>query len=610
MAKVPSDDAIRTETASILSRYPDDRSELLDILWELQDLFHYIPKAAIPLVAEKMKISQVDVMESVTFYHFFTTGYTGKYTVCLNNSITSQMAGFQKIRDAFEKEAGCLFGETDKEGIIGLYETSCIGMCDQEPSALINGMPFVHLTPFHVERLVKGMRDGKNIFDLLGADSDLMADPYKFAKFIASPNIRRKGPVLVGVGYNMGESIRSGLKRSPEDIIRIIKNSNLRGMGGAGFPTGLKWQFCASAPGEEKYVVCNADEGEPGTFKDRVLLTEWSARVFEGMAVAAYAVGARQGYLYLRAEYRYLLGHLQKNLDDLRNENLLGKNILGKKGFDFDIRIKLGAGAYVCGEESALLESLEGKRGEPRNRPPFPVVVGFKGKPTIVNNVETFSLVAQIIKYGERWFNSLGTTKSVGTKILSVSGDCGHPGVYEVEWGRTLADLLKMFRADDAKAVQVGGPSGKIISAKETGRKVCFEDLATGGSMIIFGPERSMLDVAQNFMDFFAEESCGACVPCRTGNAILSDHLKTIREGKGLPEHLDLMIEWAHIVKASSRCGLGQSSPNPILTTFEKFKEEYMEKIKKERGALIFDFDLKAAMKESCEVTGRTPSAN
>ncbi|MBI5185255.1 MAG: NAD(P)H-dependent oxidoreductase subunit E [Nitrospinae bacterium] len=610
MAKVAGDDAVKAETASILAGYPADRSELINILWELQDRFHHIPKAAIPLAAQKMGISQVDVMETITFYHFFTTAHTGEYTVYLNNSITSRMAGFQKIRDAFEKEAGCSFGETDKDGRIGLFETSCIGMCDQEPSALINGMPFGSLTPFSVERLVKGMREGKSVLELMGVGQDLSSDPHKLARFIAPPNIRRKGPVLLGVGYNMGESIRSALKHKPGEIIDLIKNSNLRGMGGAGFPTALKWQFCASAKGDEKYIVCNADEGEPGTFKDRVLLTEWPARVFEGMAAAAYAVGARQGYLYLRAEYRYLTPHLQRTLDELRKENLLGNSILGKSGFDFDISIRLGAGAYVCGEESALLESLEGKRGEPRNRPPFPVVVGFRGKPTVVNNVETFSLVAQIIKYGGTWFNTLGTAKSVGTKILSVSGDCGRPGVYEVEWGRKVEDLLKMFDAGNAKALQIGGPSGKTISARETARKVCFEDLATGGSMIVFGQERSMPDVAQNFIDFFAEESCGACVPCRAGNPILSDLLKTIREGRGLPEHIDQMVEWANMIKASSRCGLGQSSPNSILTSIEKFKDEYMDRIKKERGALIYDFDIKAAMKESCEVTGRTPSSH
>ncbi len=367
----------------------------------------------------------------------------------------------------------------------------------------------------------------------------------------------------------------------------------------------MKWEFCRREAERPHYIVGNADEGEPGTFKDRVLLTECPHLLFEGMAVAGYAAGAAEGVLYLRGEYAYLLPHLESVLAGLRRKKLLGRAAAGKRGFAFDITIKLGAGAYVCGEESALLESAQGNRGEPRDRPPFPIQNGYFGHPTVVNNVETLCAAARILEKGADWFKAMGTARSAGTKLLSVSGDCRKPGVYEVAFGLSVADLLKMAGGSDAMAVQVGGPSGTCISRSQFDRRIGFEDLATGGSIIVFGPERDLFEVVHNFMLFFIEESCGWCVPCRAGNPLLKRTLEKVMDGKGTAQDLADLEAWGKIIKSMSRCGLGQTSPNPILTTLQNFREMYQSRISAE-NAFVPEFDLEKAAGEAAAVTGQT----
>jgi [NiFe] hydrogenase diaphorase moiety large subunit len=393
---------------------------------------------------------------------------------------------------------------------------------------------------------------------------------------------------------------------TPERVIDEIKRSNLRGRGGAGFPTGLKWEFCSKSPSGEKFVFCNADEGEPGTFKDRVILTELPKLLFEGMAIAGYAIGSANGILYIRYEYKYLQNHLEKALDDLRAENIIGENAGGKKGFNFDIRIQYGAGAYVCGEESALLESVEGKRGEPRDRPPFPVDKGYLEKPTVINNVETLCSVVKIIKKGSEWYSSFGTRESTGTKLLSISGDCRFPGVYEIEWGFSIYDILQMVGATDTQAVQVGGPSGALVGPNEFKRRLGYEDLATGGSLIIFNKTRKLLeDVVLNFIEFFIEESCGSCSTCRNMPYILKNKLEKILRGYGVMQDIDDLQEWSKILKFS-RCGLGQTAANPITTSLKNFRYLYEEKVEKDKD-FFTGFSLASAVKESCEAVGRNP---
>ncbi len=369
--------------------------------------------------------------------------------------------------------------------------------------------------------------------------------------------------------------LRAALAKNRADVIGEITASKLKGRGGAGFPTGVKWNLAAAVVDTVKYVVCNADEGEPGTFKDRLILTEIPDLVFEGMTIGGYAVGATKGILYLREEYTYLRARLEAVLARRREQGLLGAKILGS-GLVFDIEIHMGAGAYVCGEETALIESLEGHRGEPRNRPPFPVDTGFQGHPTIVNNVETFVCATAILSRGASWFAGIGTEKSTGPKLLSVSGDCARPGVYEIPLGITVAALLAAVGGEDAKAVQIGGASGHCVPAADFQRAIAFEDLSTGGSVIVFGQQRDMLHVAKNFMEFFVEESCGQCTPCREGNAVLLRGIELLETGRCSMAYLKELCTLGEMMQISSKCGLGQSSPNAFLSIVHHFREELM----------------------------------
>ncbi len=383
----------------------------------------------------------------------------------------------------------------------------------------------------------------------------------------------RTGEVLFSE-YTLGTGVKKALSLGREDILFEIKQAKLKGRGGAGFPTSTKWMLSAAAKSDEKYIVCNADEGEPGTFKDRVLLLEYPELVFEGMIIGGYTIGAKLGIVYLRGEYEYMLKPLEDFLLMLKKEKLLGKNILGKDGFDFDIIIRLGSGAYVCGEETALIESLEGHRGEARNRPPYPVNTGYLGKPTVVNNVETLASVPHILVKGGEWYNQHGTDISTGSKLFSISGDCKKPGVYELPWGTKISDLLKIVEAENTKAVQVGGASGICLPESQFDRILGYEDAATGGSIMIFNKNRDMLHILKNFMDFFVEESCGQCTPCRIGNIKLLEGVEKIEKDEYTFAYIKQLKELAKTMQVASKCGLGQSSPNPFLTILENFKEE------------------------------------
>jgi len=367
----------------------------------------------------------------------------------------------------------------------------------------------------------------------------------------------------------------------------------------------MKWEFTRAAEGERRVVVCNADEGEPGTFKDRVILTERIDLVLEGMTIAAYAIGADTGIIYLRGEYEYLLPLIEHAINVRREAGLLGCSICCKDGFNFDVRVQLGAGAYVCGEETALLSSCEGLPGTPKTRPPFPAQKGYLGLPTAVNNVETFCCAARIIDQGAAWFAQMGTKGSTGTKVLSISGDCRRPGVYELPFGVTIAELLNMVGGEGAIAVQVGGASGRMIGPAEYGRHICYDDLATGGSIVVFGPDRDPLWVAREYMDFFIEESCGYCTPCRVGNVLLREYLDRIVSGKGTKEDIAMLEDLAETVKTTSRCGLGQTSPNPVLTTLANFKDLYQARVKPVPVGFLPTFDLGRALAEGERLQGR-----
>lgn len=357
-------------------------------------------------------------------------------------------------------------------------------------------------------------------------------------------------------------------KRSGDEIINDLISAGLKGRGGAGFMTGLKWKFAASQQDEEKYIICNADEGEPGTFKDRKILTEVPRKVFSGMALCAHVIGSKKGYIYLRAEYNYMKADLQEKIDTYKKE------ILEPLNFDFDIEIFSGSGAYVCGEETALIESMEGHRGEPRNKPPFPVSNGYMNKPTVVNNVETLVSAMVVIRLGADAYNNLGTSDQHGSKLISISGDTPVPGVYEIELGMRLSDFAKEFGDGDTKTIQVGGVAGMSIPRKEFENTIIGQGYTTGGAIMLFNSSRSMYKVLHNFLEFFEEESCGQCTPCRVGCQQLLKGIEAIKDGKVDPSYLNQLVKLTETMRLTAKCGLGQSVGNSFNSIVENFREE------------------------------------
>ena len=400
-------------------------------------------------------------------------------------------------------------------------------------------------------------------------------DPEKIDDYIAQDGYAALGKVLT--------------EMKPEEVIQTILDSGLRGRGGAGFPTGLKWKFAAANDADQKYVCCNADEGDPGAFMDRSVLEGDPHAVLEAMAIAGYAIGASQGYIYVRAEYPIAVKRLQIAIEQAHEYGLLGEDIFGT-GFNFDIKLRLGAGAFVCGEETSLMTSIEGKRGEPRPRPPFPAVKGLYQKPTILNNVETYANIAQIILKGADWFASMGTEKSKGTKVFALGGKINHTGLVEIPMGTTLREIVFEIgggipNGKKFKAAQTGGPSGGCIPEEHLDVPIDYDNLLAIGSMmgsgglIVMDEDNCMVDVAKFFLEFTVDESCGKCTPCRIGTKRLLEMLEKITNGQGTMEMIDEMEELCYYIKANSLCGLGQTAPNPVLSTLRYFKDEYISHI-------------------------------
>jgi [NiFe] hydrogenase diaphorase moiety large subunit len=381
-------------------------------------------------------------------------------------------------------------------------------------------------------------------------------------------NVKRVDLIFGEYTQEKYKVLEETMKKSNEQIISEMINSGLKGRGGAGFLTGMKWKFTAQEKDPVKYVVCNADEGEPGTFKDREILTKVPRKVFSGMAICGKAIGAKKGFMYLRGEYMYLVPDLMAELD-IYHEHAKRVNL------DFTIEIRMGSGAYICGEESALFESIEGKRGEPRNKPPYPTVSGVFGKPTVINNVETFVNAVMIMKYGAEEFKKIGTTDSRGSKVFSISGDTPKAGIYELELGMTVAQFVEEFGDGDTKAVQVGGASGFCVPRKKFKDTIIgFEGVPTGGSMMIFNSSRSMYNVLFNYLDFFEEESCGQCTPCRVGCQQLLKGIQAVKKGDKPSSYLNQLLKLSENMKITAKCGLGQSVANSFSSIVENFKEE------------------------------------
>ncbi len=526
------------------------------------------------------------------------TDYRNQILVCGGTGCTS--SGSKKVIKTLE-ESLKKYG-LDKDVLV--VRTGCFGLCSLGPIMIVypEGYFYAQTTPEGVKRIVKEhLRDGVVCRDLLYQETVIDDNTiislsetnfYKKQLRIALRNCGVIDPENINEyiatdGYQALYKVLTSM--TPDEVIQEVLDSGLRGRGGGGFPTGRKWMFAKASQGDIKYVACNADEGDPGAFMDRSILEGDPQCIIEAMAIAAYAIGAQKGFVYVRAEYPIAVERLRIALDQARENGFLGENIFGT-GFNFDIEIRLGAGAFVCGEETALMTSIEGNRGEPRPRPPFPAVKGLFGKPTVLNNVETYANIAQIILNGSKWYASMGTETSKGTKVFALGGKITNVGLVEIPMGTTLREIIEEIgggipNGKKFKAAQTGGPSGGCIPAEHIDTPIDYDSLIAIGSMmgsggmIILDEDSCMVDIAKFYLEFTVDESCGKCTPCRVGTRRLLEILKKITDGKGEPEDIDKIEELSKHMQSSSLCALGQTAPNPILSTMKFFKQEYIDHI-------------------------------
>ncbi|GKH45692.1 MULTISPECIES: NADH-quinone oxidoreductase subunit NuoF [Anaerotruncus] len=527
--------------------------------------------------------------------------YRSHVLCCGGTGCTS--SGSAKIIEEFEKEIAAT-GLTEEVKVV---KTGCFGLCALGPVVIVypEGSFYSRVKPEDVKEIVdEHLLKGRIVKRLLYTETVVEdkiksldeTDFYKKQKRVALRNCGVIDPEDINeyIAYDGYMALGKVLtEMTPEDVIETLKVSGLRGRGGAGFPTWLKWNFAKAQPPGQKYVCCNADEGDPGAFMDRSVLEGDPHSVLEAMAIAGYTIGASQGYIYVRAEYPIAVKRLEIALNQAREMGFLGKNIF-ETGFDFDIDIRLGAGAFVCGEETALMTSIEGHRGEPRPRPPFPAVKGLFGKPSILNNVETWANIPQIILNGPEWFASMGTEKSKGTKVFALGGKIHNTGLVEVPMGTTLREIVEEIgggcpNGKKFKAAQTGGPSGGCIPASLIDTEIDYDNLLAIGSMmgsgglIVMDEDNCMVDIAKFFLEFTVDESCGKCTPCRIGTKRLYEMLDRITRGEGKMEDLDKMEELCYYIKENALCGLGQTAPNPVLSTLKYFRDEYEAHVKEKR---------------------------
>ena len=520
--------------------------------------------------------------------------------ICGGTGCTS--SGSKTLQEAFNKNIA-EFGLAEE---VKLVQTGCFGLCALGPIVIIypEGTFYSRVTPEDVKEIVEEhLLKGRIVERLVYRDTDTDEIVEKAAANVSLSDTKfyksQKRIVLRNCGVIDPDNIEEYIamdgyaalgkvltEMTPEDVIKVVSDSGLRGRGGGGFPTGRKWALCAPNKADQKYVVCNADEGDPGAFMDRSILEGDPHCIIEAMTICGYAVGATKGYVYVRAEYPIAVTRLQKAIDDAKEYGLLGKNIFDS-GFDFDLEIKLGAGAFVCGEETALMTSIEGNRGEPRPRPPYPAVKGLFGKPTVENNVETFANIPQIILKGADWFCSMGTERSKGTKVFALGGKIQHTGLVEIPMGVTLDTIINEIgggipNGKKFKAAQTGGPSGGCIPASLINTEVDYDNLVAlgcmmgSGGLIVMDEDNCMVDMAKFFLEFTVDESCGKCTPCRVGTKRLLELLDKITDGKGTLEDIEKIEALSEYIKANSLCGLGQTAPNPVLATLKFFRDEYI----------------------------------
>ena len=567
--------------------YPVKRSALIPMMMYAQDEFGFISDEMIAEIAGRLELRTVEVEETLAYYSMLRRKPMGKHHVQVCTNIACMLCGGYDILEQAKKRLEIGHKETTKDGVFSLEEVECIGACTGAPAIQVNYDFYENLTPSTFDRIIEDLDAGKKPAPVAVISGALHPrDPQEtplISKLWGVKDSRKIDVYLQHGGY---QALAKALKEmTPASIIDEVKKSNLRGRGGAGFPTGMKWSFVPKDSAKAKYVICNADESEPGTCKDRPLMEMDPHQLIEGMIIAGRAINANRGFIYIRGEYRYVLDLVEEAIAEAYERGYLGKNLLGS-GFDYDLLIHTGAGAYECGEESALMESLEGKRGYPRIKPPFPAVVGLYGCPTIINNVETLSAVPAIIREGGEAYANRGTPKNGGTRLLCVAGHINKPGIYEIPLGMNMKKFIYEMAGGipngrKLKAVIPGGSSCPLMTAEEIDLPMDYDAVAKAGSMmgsggmVVMDEDTCMVDMARRIMHFYAHESCGWCIPCREGTTWLRKMLERFHAGLGRSEDIDLVGELAKNMLGRTFCPLGDAAAMPTISIVEKFRSEF-----------------------------------
>ncbi len=573
--------------SEIIGRHGNNRENLLQILHDLQDSSgdNSLHRDVLEELAKTMDIPVADIAGTLSFYTtMFSIKPRGKHIIRLCDSPPCHIMGSENILATLQKKLGIKPGETTPDGNFTLEISGCLGICGVAPAMMIDDAVYGNLTREKISQAIDNLPGGNPISSSSdqATGSGTIQSPGKIVLdncgVIDPENIEA---YIARDGYS---ALRKALtEMKPQDVLDTVKDSGLRGRGGAGFPTGLKWGLCAPGKSKEKYVVCNANEGEPGAFKDRLIMEGDPHKVIEGMTICGYAIGGTRGFIYIRREYKLAIARLQKSIGDARQYGFLGKKILGS-GFSFDIEIKIGTGAYVCGEESALIESMEGKRGLPRLTPPFSVRGGFRGKPTNVNNVETLANIPPITRNGAEWFKNLGAEGTPGTKVYTILGHVNRPGVIETPSGATLREIIYNYgggiKVGKLHFVQLGGTAGDIVGEEMLDVPLDYASMLKvghspgSGAILIVNDSVDIRDFLDSCMQFLLRESCGNCNPCRNGLKIMKDITARLKAGKAFEEDIDGLEEISMILKSSAFCPLGQSPASPIMSAMRYFKDE------------------------------------
>jgi len=580
---------LTTRFETLQNRYPFKRSALIPMMMYAQDEYGYVSDEMIAEIARRLEIHTVAVEETLAYYSMLRRKPMGKHHVQICTNIACMLRGGTELLESAKKRLEIGNKETTADGVFSLEEVECIGACTGAPALQVNYDFFENITPLKFDRLIEDLDAGRKTTPepvISGAlhPRDRTETPVISRRF----GIKDSHKIDVYLQHDGYKALEKALREmTPETIIDEVKKSNLRGRGGAGFPTGMKWSFVPKDSPKPKYVICNADESEPGTCKDRPLMELDPHQMIEGITIAGRAIGAHMGFIYIRGEYRYVLDIVQAALDESYSRNYLGKNILGS-GFDFDLVVHTGAGAYECGEESALMESLEGKRGYPRIKPPFPAVVGLYGCPTIINNVETLSTVPAILLEGGETYANRGTPKNGGTRMLCVAGHVNKPGIYEIPLGMNMKKFIYEVAGGipggkKLKAIIPGGSSCPLMKADEIDIPMDYDSVAKAGSMlgsggmVVMDEDTCMVDMARRIMHFYAHESCGWCIPCREGTSWLRKMLDRFHAGYGRPEDIDLMSDLSKNMLGRTFCPLGDAAALPTISIVAKWRNEFEE---------------------------------